>query len=106
MEFLVKLTPHLPDTLNEEEFNDLLNCERARGARLMEEKKMARLWRLPGTSSALMLWDVTGPDELHECLSSLPMWRYCDAEITVLTQHPVETAHRKDKVVDGALDGG
>ena len=37
MEFLVKLTPHLPDTLNEEEFNDLLNCERTRGAGLMKK---------------------------------------------------------------------
>ncbi len=52
------------------------------------------MWRLPGTSSALLLWEVAGPDELHEHLSSLPVWRYCDVEVTALMQHPLEAAHR------------
>ena len=34
MEFLVKLTPHFPDTLTAEELADLLKRERARGIEL------------------------------------------------------------------------
>ena len=86
MEFLVKLTPHLPDTLTEKELTNLFKRERARGTGFLEANKMTRMWRLPGTSSALLLWEVARPDELHEHLSSLPVWRYCDVEVTALMQ--------------------
>lgn len=98
MEFLVKLTPHLPDTLTEKELTNLFKRERARGTGFLEANKMTRMWRLPGTSSALLLWEVAGPDELHEHLSSPPVWRYCDVEVTALMQHPLEAAHRGAKV--------
>jgi|AP95_1055475.scaffolds.fasta_scaffold38666_2 muconolactone delta-isomerase len=46
MEFLVKLTPHLPDTLTEDELADLFKRERARGSGFLKEGKMRRMWRL------------------------------------------------------------
>jgi muconolactone D-isomerase len=93
VEFLVKLTPHLPDTLTEDELADLFKRERARGSGFLKAGKMRRMWRLPGTKSALLLWDVESPDELHEHLTSLPVSRYCDVEVTTLIQHPLEAAH-------------
>ena len=103
MEFLVKLTPHFPDTLTPEELADLLKRERARGGDLLKAEKMTRIWRLPGTSSALLLWEVAGPDELHDSLSSLPVWRYCDVEVTALMQHPLEAMHRGTQISDDRL---
>ena len=103
MEFLVKLTPHFPDTLTAEELADLLKRERARGIELLKAKKMTRIWRLPGTSSAFLLWEVTGPDELHDSLNSLPVWRYCDVEVTALIQHPLEAMHRGTQMSDDPL---
>ena len=103
MEFLVKLTPHFPDTLTPEELADLLKRERARGVDLLKAEKMTRIWRLPGTSSALLLWEVAGPDELHDSLSSLPVWRYCDVEVTALMQHPLEAMHRETQMSDDRL---
>ena len=103
MEFLVKLTPHFPDTLTPEEIADLLKRERARGVDLLKAEKMTRIWRLPGTSSALLLWEVAGPDELHDSLSSLPVWRYCDVEVTALMQHPLEAMHRGTQISDDRL---
>ncbi len=103
MEFLVKLTPHFPDTLTPEELADLLKRERARGVDLLKAEKMTRIWRLPGTSSALLLWEVAGPDELHDSLSSLPVWRYCDVEVTALMQHPLEAMHRGTQISDNRL---
>ena len=103
MEFLVKLTPHFPDTLTPEELADLLKRERARGVDLLKAEKMTRIWRLPGTSSALLLWEVAGPDELHDNLSSLPVWRYCDVEVTALMQHPLEAMHRGTQISDDRL---
>jgi len=100
MEFLVKLTPHLPDTLTAEDLAELLKRERARGADFLKAGEMKRIWRLPGTSSALLLWEVAGPDELHENLSSLPVWRYCDVEVTALMQHPLEAMHRGAQMCD------
>lgn len=103
MEFLVKLTPHFPDTLTPEELADLLKRERARGVDLLKAEKMTRIWRLPGTSSALLLWEVAGPDELHDSLSSLPVWRYCDVEVTALMQHPLEAMHRGTQISNDQL---
>ena len=103
MEFLVKLTPNFPDTLTPEELADLLKRERARGVDLLKAEKMTRIWRLPGTSSALLLWEVAGPDELHDSLSSLPVWRYCDVEVTALMQHPLEAMHRGTQISDDRL---
>ena len=103
MEFLVKLTPHFPDTLTPEELADLLKRERARGVDLLKAEKMTRIWRLPGTSSALLLWEVAGPDELHDSLSSLPVWRYCDVEVTALMQHPLEAMHRGTQISNDRL---
>ena len=103
MEFLVKLTPHFPDTLTPEQLTDLLKRERARGVDLLKAEKMTRIWRLPGTSSALLLWEVAGPDELHDSLSSLPVWRYCDVEVTALMQHPLEAMHRGTQISDDRL---
>jgi len=97
MEFLVRLTPRLPESQSKEERATLFAAERTRGSDLRAEGKMRRMWRLPGTSSALLLWDVESPEELHALLSSMPVWQYCEVEITPLIQHPVEAA-----VLEGA----
>lgn len=94
MEFLVRLTPRFPATQTEAERTALLAAERARGSELLAAGKVRRMWRLPGTTSALLLWDVESPDELHSLLSSMPAWQYCDVEVTTVMQHPVEAAVR------------
>ena len=47
MEFLVKLPPHLPDTLTEKELTNLFKRDRARGTGFLEANKMTRMWRGP-----------------------------------------------------------
>lgn len=95
MEFLVTLTPHLPESLIADQRTELFKEERARGSAFLAEGKMRRMWRLPDTTSALLLWNVSGPDELHEHLSSLPVWPYCEVEVTALMQHPLEAAYEQ-----------
>lgn len=86
------MTPRLPTSLVGDERAKLFEAERARGSQLLRLGKMRRMWRLPGRASALLLWDVEGPEELHELLTSLPMWQYCDIDVTALMQHPLEAA--------------
>jgi muconolactone D-isomerase len=95
MEFLVRLTPHLPESLIADQRTEPFKEERARGSAFLAEGKMRRMWRLPDTTSALLLWNVSGPDELHEHLSSLPVWSYCEVEVTALMQHPLEAAYEQ-----------
>jgi muconolactone D-isomerase len=95
MEFLVRLTPSIPESLTAAERETLFAAERARGTELLEQRKMVRMWRLPATASALLLWEVAGPEELHELITSMPVSKYCDVEVTPVIQHPLETAWKE-----------
>jgi muconolactone D-isomerase len=46
------------------------------------------LWRVAGRYANVSVFDVGSPDELHELLSSLPLFPYIDAHVTALARHP------------------
>lgn len=92
MQMLVKLTAQLPETLQGDEREALFAAERARAMELLSAGKMARMWRIAGTSSGITLWNVDSLEDLHDSLSSLPAWKYCTVDITPVVQHPVEAA--------------
>ena len=95
MQYLVRLTPHLPESLSEAERNALFAAERARSFELQADGTVARMWRAVGTREGISLWDVSSPEELHSSLSSLPAWPYCDVDIQPVIQHPMEAEFQK-----------
>lgn len=97
MQYLVRLTPHLPDSLSPAERETLFAAERERSFALQAEGTVARMWRGLGTRTGISLWDVTSPEELHASLSSLPAWPYCDVDIQPVIQHPMEAEFQQQK---------
>ncbi|ANS31906.1 hypothetical protein R1CP_36500 (plasmid) [Rhodococcus opacus] len=95
MQLLVRLTPHLPDSLPVDERDALFSAERERGLALQAEGKIVRMWRVLGTPAGISLWDVDSLEEFQASLSSLPAWKYCDVEVTPVIQHPLEAAFQK-----------
>lgn len=95
MQLLVRLTAHLPESLTAGELDALFADERRRALELLAEGKLARMWRIMGTTSGISLWDVESPEDLHASLSSLPAWKYCEVDITPVIQHPLEFEFEK-----------
>ena len=67
-----------------------MGLEQVRGRELMDEGVIRRIWRIPGRTANVGIWDAANPTALHEALSSLPMFPYIDAKVTPLATHPLE----------------
>lgn len=65
-------------------------AERARGLELMARGALKRIWRIPGRLSNYSLYDVTDATELHDLLSSLPLWPWTTMNVEPLALHPLE----------------
>ena len=90
MEFLVQIQVTLPPELSSASRQELMGREQVRGRELMNEGVIRRIWRIPGRTANVGIWDAANPTALHEALSSLPMFPYIDAKVTPLATHPLE----------------
>lgn len=90
MEFLVQIQVTLPPELSSGSRQELMGREEVRGRELMNEGVIRRIWRIPGRTANVGIWDAANPTALHEALSSLPMFPYIDAKVTPLATHPLE----------------
>jgi muconolactone D-isomerase len=90
MEFLVQIQVTLPPELSGGSPQELIEREQVRGRELMNEGVIRRIWRIPGRTANVGIWDAADPTALHEALSSLPMFPYIDAKVTPLATHPLE----------------
>jgi muconolactone D-isomerase len=90
VEFLVQIQVTLPRELSNGSRQELMLREQVRGRELMNEGIIRRIWRIPGRTANVGIWDAAEPTALHEALSSLPMFPYIDATVTPLATHPLE----------------
>ncbi|MGW6775361.1 muconolactone Delta-isomerase, partial [Streptomyces sp. NPDC055037] len=90
MDFLVRVDTTLPPDMPEPDRRALLAQERQRGRELRAAGILQRIWRLPGRPANVAIWSTPGPEELHEALVSLPVWRYARVTITALAEHPLD----------------
>ncbi len=90
MEFLVRIEQDIPPDIDPELLASVKAAEGERGAQLVAEGKLQRIWRIPGRRAVYGLYEVEGPDELHEVLSSLPLFPWMDMEVTSLGSHALD----------------
>lgn len=93
MEFLVSIAVRLPVDLPPEEELRLRAAELEAGRALAAAGTIQRIWRLPGTTSNVGIWRVADADELHQVLSSLPLWQWLEVKVHALAAHPAEMRH-------------
>ena len=94
MLFMVQMEVRLPTTLDRDEAEELKAREREVAQELQRSGRWPHLWRVAGRYANVSVFDVDSPDELHDLLSSLPLFPYIDAHVTPLARHP------------SAIDGG
>ena len=91
-EFLTTFTVSVPEGTPTQAVDDTEAREARRANELAEQGHLLRLWRLPGRSRALGLWNAGNPAEMQAILTSLPLDPWMTVETTPLSQHPSDPA--------------
>lgn len=71
-----------------QEVETLKRTERDRAQALQQEGKWRHLWRIAGRYANVSVFDVASPQELHDILSTLPLFPFMDIVVTPLCRHP------------------
>lgn len=88
MLYMVHMQVNLPATLPKAVADRLKADEKAYAQALQHEGKWRHLWRVAGQYANYSVFDVAGNDELHDILTSLPLYPYMSLSVTPLAQHP------------------
>lgn len=88
MLFLAEMEVSLPHDLDDDVLAKLKDAERERAREIQRSGRWPHLWRVAGRYANVSVFDVESVDELHELLSSLPMFPYLDITVTPLATHP------------------
>jgi len=91
-EFLTTFTISVPAGTPARAVDDIEAREARRTKELAGQGHLLRLWRLPGPSRALGLWNAGNPAELRAILKSLPMDPWMTVQTTPLSRHPSDPA--------------
>jgi muconolactone D-isomerase len=90
VEFLVQIQVNFPADMPPDQLADLLAREQARGWELKNAGVIVRIWRIPGRRANVGVWQAETADQIHEALTSLPVFPWIDAHVTALATHYLE----------------
>lgn len=88
MEFLVRIDINWPPDAPAEERERIFAQELEAGQQLAREGTLRRLWRIPGRWANWSLYEVADATELHQALTTLPLYPWMDIEVHALAEHP------------------
>ena len=96
MLFHVTMDVQLPPDMDAAKADALKKSERERSAELQRAGTWRHLWRIAGRYANVSIFDVASPAELHELLSTLPLFPYMSITVAALTRHP-SSIHEDDR---------
>ncbi|WP_454773636.1 muconolactone Delta-isomerase [Janthinobacterium tructae] len=88
MLFHVRMNVNLPLNMPAEQAAQLKQTEKELAQRLQHEGKWRHLWRIAGQYANVSVFDVDSVDELHDLLTSLPLFPYMQVDVMPLCRHP------------------
>ncbi len=88
MLFHVRMNVNLPLNMPAEQAAQLKQTEKVLAQRLQHEGKWRHLWRIAGQYANVSVFDVDSVDELHDLLTSLPLFPYMQVDVMPLCRHP------------------
>lgn len=89
MEFLVRQENKMP-VMPAEEAAAIKAAEQSYAQQLRDQGILLRLWRIPGTRTALGLYEAEDATVLHEALAQLPTFPWQTLTVEALATHPQE----------------
>jgi muconolactone D-isomerase len=88
MLFQVAMDVRIPIDADAGQIDEFKALEKARCQDLMRQGKWRHIWRVAGRYSNISIFDVESPAELHEIMSTLPLFPFMDVSVTALCRHP------------------
>lgn len=88
MLFHVRMDVDIPRDLDEQAANKLRAEEKARAQELQRAGTWRHLWRIVGQYANISIFDVETPAQLHQILTSLPLFPFMKITVTPLCHHP------------------
>ncbi len=88
MLFLVQMEVDIPHDADPDVVEQLKAAEKQRAQEVQRDGRWLHLWRVVGRYANVSVFDVGSHEELHELLSTLPLFPYLDVRVTPLTRHP------------------
>jgi muconolactone D-isomerase len=88
MIFHVEMKVNIPSHIDEQTVADLKKREKELAQGYQENGKWVYLWRIAGAYANISIFNVNSPDELHEIITSLPLFPYMEISVKALCQHP------------------
>lgn len=89
-EFLVNIQITWPRDLPEATIQELSVAERALAAEYAASGNLVRMWRVPGRRENWGLWKANDSTQMHDIISSLPVWPFMEVTVHPLAKHPVD----------------
>jgi muconolactone D-isomerase len=96
MLFQVQMDVRIPHDLDVAKADALKKAERERAQALQQDGKWRHLWRHAGRYANTSVFDVASPQELHDILSTLPLFPFMEISVTPLCRHP-SSIHADDR---------
>lgn len=96
MLFQVEMDVRIPHDLPTERADALKKAERERAQALQTAGTWRHLWRHAGRYANTSIFDVGSTQELHDILSTLPLFPFMDIRVTALCRHP-SSIHDTDR---------
>ncbi|RYE57815.1 MAG: muconolactone Delta-isomerase [Hyphomicrobiales bacterium] len=96
MLFHVRMDVRIPFDIQPDRVDELKRVERERAQELQRQGKWRHLWRIAGQYSNVSLFDVADAQELHDILSTLPLFPFMTIEVLALCRHP-SSIHADDR---------
>ncbi|WP_248760960.1 muconolactone Delta-isomerase family protein [Pseudarthrobacter sp. SSS035] len=88
MLFLARMDVHFPAHLSAEDVTRMQRLEMEYSQALQQDGRLAFIWRVVGEYANYSVFDVGSNDELHQILSSFPMYPFMKIKVTPLAKHP------------------
>jgi muconolactone D-isomerase len=86
-EFLVEIEIEWPPAMSDDERAAILAAEAERGKELRDAGSIVHIWRIPGRRANVGVWQAADASELHELLSSLPVFPWMNIQVRPLANH-------------------
>jgi muconolactone delta-isomerase len=91
-EFFTTFTLTMPSDASPQDVEAATFGEARRTAELAAQRRLIRLWALPGEGRNLGLWQAADAERMDGILRSLPMDKWLEVETLPLTRHPSDPA--------------
>ena len=90
-EFLVEVNVRLPPEMAAATRKRLVAAELLRGRELKASGVIVHIWRVPGAVRNVGIWRAEDATELHDLVTSLPLYPYAEVSVVALARHPIDS---------------